>query len=338
MSGFFEPLTARPRRLRRTSALRALVRQTHLRAEQMVMPLFVRAGVRGRVNIPSMPGQAQWSVEDVVAECRRLREAGVGAVLLFGVPDGKDARGSRAYAADGIVPRAVRAIKARVPGLLVMTDVCLCAYTTHGHCGVLKTSTVHHPQSTEVEVDNDATLELLAKVALSHARAGADLVAPSDMMDGTVGVIRRALDGARFASLPILAYAVKYASALYAPFRHAAGSAPQRGDRRSYQLDVANLDEALHQVRLHLAQGADLIMVKPALPSLDILHQVKRTFRCPVAAFGVSGEYAMVKAACARGWLDERAVVLELLVSMKRAGADVLVTYWAKDAAQWLRA
>ena len=347
----------RPRRLRRSEPLRALVRESHLRVDQLVMPLFVRAGQRLRVPIPSMPGQCQLSVDEAAAESQRLHELGIPAVLLFGLSDKKDARGSRAWAPDGLVQRAVEAIKAKAPRLLVISDVCLCAYTTHGHCGLLKrargsrlkargTSDRRLPGAwslepgadREVEVDNDATLELLAKTAVSHARAGADLVAPSDMMDGTVGAIRRALDEAGLSQVPILGYSVKFASALYAPFRQAVESAPQIGDRRSYQMDIANRDEALREVRLDLAQGADLVMVKPALAYLDVIRRIKETFHCPVAAFNVSGEYAMVKAAAARGWLEERAVVMELLTGLKRAGADVVITYWAKDVARWFQA
>jgi porphobilinogen synthase len=317
----------RLRRLRRTEALRRLVRETHLQADHLVLPLFVRPGEGVRHPIPSMPGHFQLSVDELVRECREAADFGVPAVLLFGIPSGKDAVGSEAYALDGIIQRAVRALKAALPGLLVITDVCLCEYTSHGHCGVLK----------DDEVDNDATLELLARMAVSHARAGADLVAPSDMMDGRVGAIRRALDEAGFERTPIMAYSAKYASAFYGPFREAAESAPQFGDRRGYQMDPANADEALHEVELDLEEGADIIMVKPALAYLDVIWRVKKEFGVPVAAYNVSGEFAMVKAAARAGWLDERRVAMEVLTAIRRAGADILITYFAKDAARWLR-
>ena len=345
----------RPRRLRQHEPLRALIRETRLCVDQLVMPLFVRSGKNVRAAIPSLPGQAQLSVDEAVNECRNLHGRGVPAVLLFGLWDRKDERGTGAYAKDGIVQQALRAIKAQTPRLLVMTDVCLCAYTSHGHCGVVRRrrppSTVYRPRNTprdaqtvqtialnerELWIDHDATLELLARTAVSHAEAGADLVAPSDMMDGNVGAIRRALDEAGFDRLPIMAYSVKYASAFYAPFRQAVDSAPRFGDRRSYQMDVANSDEALREARLDIEQGADILLVKPALLSLDIIQRIKRELRYPVAAFSVSGEYAMVKAAAARGWLAERQVWLEILLAMKRAGADVLITYWAKEAAKLL--
>ena len=326
----------RPRRLRQSEALRALIRETRLSADQLVMPLFVRPGKRVRAAIPAMPGQFQLSVDALAQECRQLNEAGVPAVLLFGLSDKKDDRGSRAYAKDGIVQHAVAAIKSAVPDLLVITDVCLCAYTSHGHCGIVRrTSDIGH-RTSEFYVDNDATVELLAKVAVSHAQAGADLVAPSDMMDGTVGAIRKALDAEGFDRTPIMAYAVKYASSFYGPFRQAVDSAPQFGDRRSYQMDPANSDEALREARLDIEQGADILMVKPALAYLDIIRRLKQELNHPLAAFNVSGEYAMVKAASARGWLPEKPVWLEMLLAMKRAGADLLITYWAKDAAQWL--
>ena len=345
----------RPRRLRQTEAFRALVRETRLCAEQLVMPLFVRPGAKVRAPIPSMPGQFQLSIDQLVAECRDLAEHGVPAILLFGLSEGKkDERGSGAYAKDGLVQRAVREIKARVPGLLVMTDVCLCAYTTHGHCGVVKTrhkvtrSQGHRSsKSTKAPapslderafwIDNDATLELLAKVAVSHAQAGADLVAPSDMMDGTVGRLRAALDGSGFDRTPIMSYAAKFASTFYGPFRQAVDSSPAFGDRRSYQMDCANADEAVREARLDIEQGADLVMVKPALAYLDVIYRVKHELHHPVAAVNVSGEYAMVKAAGARGWLSERPAWWEILLGLKRAGADVLITYWAKEAAKWLR-
>ncbi len=318
---------ARPRRLRRTDALRRLVRETRVTSEQLVQPLFVVPGSGVDRPVASMPGVAQQSVDRIAEECRRLADVGVPAVLLFGIPEHKDARGSGATAADGIIPRALGAIRKAAPGLLLITDVCLCEYTDHGHCGVVR----------DGDVDNDATLPLLAAEALAHARAGADLVAPSDMMDGRVGAIRAALDGAGFTHLPILSYAAKFASGLYGPFRDAAESTPSFGDRRSYQMDPANGDEALREVALDLEEGADLVMVKPALPYLDLIRRVKDRFGVPVAAYQVSGEYAMVKAAAARGWIDEQRVVEETLTAIRRAGADVIITYWARDVAQGFR-
>lgn len=318
----------RPRRLRRSEALRRLVRETRVTAEQLVQPLFVVPGSGVEKPIESMPGIAQLSVDRTAEECRRLADAGVPAVLLFGVPARKDARGSGASDADGIVPRALEAIRRAAPGLLLMTDVCLCEYTDHGHCGVLRGD----------EVDNDATLPVLAAEALAHARAGADLVAPSDMMDGRVGAIRQALDEAGFAHLPIMSYAAKFASALYGPFREAAESTPQFGDRRGYQMDPANAEEALREVALDIEEGADIVMVKPAVPYLDLVRRVKERFGYPVAAYHVSGEYAMVKAAAARGWLDETRVVDETLLAIRRAGADVIITYFARDVARRERA
>jgi porphobilinogen synthase len=318
----------RPRRLRRSEALRRLVRETRVTVEQLVQPLFVVPGSGVEKPIESMPGIAQLSVDRSAEECRRLADLGVPAVLLFGVPERKDARGSGATAADGIVPRALEAIRRAAPGLVLITDVCLCEYTDHGHCGVLRGD----------EVDNDASLPVLAAEALAHARAGADLVAPSDMMDGRVGAIRHALDEAGFAHLPIMSYAAKFASALYGPFRDAAESTPQFGDRRGYQMDPANADEALREVALDVEEGADIVMVKPAVPYLDLVRRVKERFGYPVAAYHVSGEYAMVKAAAARGWLDESRVVDETLLAVRRAGADVIITYFARDVAQRARA
>jgi porphobilinogen synthase len=314
----------RPRRLRRTEALRRLVRETRVTVEQLVQPLFVVPGRGVERPVPSMPGVAQLSVDRTAEECRRLADLGVPAVILFGVPEAKDARGSGATAGDGIVPRALEAIRAAAPGLVRITDVCLCEYTDHGHCGVLR----------DGEVDNDPTLAVLAEEALAHARAGADVVAPSDMMDGRVGAIRRALDGAGFAEVPILSYAAKYASGLYGPFRDAADSTPAFGDRRGYQMDPANVEEALREVALDVAEGADVVMVKPALPYLDVIRRVKERFGWPVAAYQVSGEYAMVKAAAAQGWIDERRVVEETLTAIRRAGADLIVTYFARDVAR----
>ena len=317
---------SRPRRLRRSDALRRLVRETRVATEQLVQPLFVVPG-RGVVRpVDSMPGVAQLSVDRAAEECRQLADLGVPAVLLFGIPERKDARGSGATDPDGIIPRALRAIREAAPRLLLVTDVCLCEYTDHGHCGVVR----------EGDVDNDPTLDLLAAEAVAHARAGADLVAPSDMMDGRVAAIRGALDAAGFAHLPIMSYAAKFASAFYGPFRDAAGSAPQFGDRRSYQMDPANVEEALREVALDIAEGADIVMVKPALPYLDILRRVKDEFRMPTAAYNVSGEYAMVKAAARAGWIDGDRVMMELLTSIKRAGADLILTYFAKEAAALL--
>ena len=313
----------RPRRLRRSEALRRLVRETRVTVEQLVQPLFVVPGRGVERPVGSMPGIAQLSVDRAAEDCRRLADLGVPAVILFGIPEHKDARGSGATDPDGIIPRALRAIRQAVPGLLLITDVCLCEYTDHGHCGVVR----------DGDVDNDPTLELLAVEAVAHARAGADVIAPSDMMDGRVGAIRRALDAAGFAHLPIMSYAAKFASAFYGPFREAAESAPQFGDRRSYQMDPANAEEAMREVALDIEEGADIVLVKPALPNLDIVRRVKERFGYPVAAYQVSGEYAMVKAAAARGWLDEARVVDESLVAIKRAGADIIITYFAKDVA-----
>ncbi|MEI6634119.1 MAG: porphobilinogen synthase [Chlamydiota bacterium] len=330
----------RMRRLRAHEGLRRMVRETRLDAASLVMPLFVRPGKGVALPIPAMPGQFQLSTDRLVARCREIAPLGIGGVLLFGIPDRKDALGSRAYADDGIVPESVRLVKRALPGLVVITDVCLCGYTDHGHCGVIKNpkSQIPNPQSvTGPIIDNDATLELLAKMALAHARAGADMAAPSDMMDGRVAAIRAALDREGFTDLPIMSYAAKYASSLYAPFREAAGSAPQSGDRRSYQMDHANADEALREAALDIGEGADIVMVKPALACGDVIRRVKDAFGIPVAAYNVSGEYAMVKAAAEKGWLDERAVVMELLTGIRRAGADIIVTYWAADAAQWIK-
>jgi porphobilinogen synthase len=317
----------RPRRLRRTEPLRRMVRETRLSPAELIAPFFVVHGMGVRNEIASMPGVAQLSVDLLVKEAQELVDVGVPALLLFGVPARKDERASEAYAADGIVQQAVRAVKAQRPELVVITDVCLCEYMSHGHCGVVE----------QGDVANDPSLELLAKTALSHAQAGADIVAPSDMMDGRVGAIRAALDGAGHAGTPILSYAAKYASAFYGPFRDAAQSSPQFGDRRSYQMDPANADEALREVELDVAEGADAIMVKPALPYLDIIRRVKERVNRPVAAYQVSGEYAMIKAAARLGWLDEERAMLETLTAIKRAGADLIITYFAKAAAALLR-
>ena len=316
----------RPRRLRRDANLRRMVRETRLSVDDLIMPLFVVPG-RGVENpVASMPGVAQLSVDRAVEECKTIRDLGIPGVILFGIPEQKDSLGSGAYRDDGIVQRAVRAIKEHVPGLVVITDVCLCEYTDHGHCGVVR----------EGDVDNDATLDLLVEESLSHVRAGADLVAPSDMMDGRVGAIRRALDAEGFSQTPIMAYSAKYASGFYGPFREAAESTPQFGDRRSYQMDCANTDEALREVALDVEEGADIVMVKPALPYLDVIRRVKERFDVPLAAYSVSGEYAMLKAAARNGWLDEARVVHEALTGIKRAGAGVILTYFAKDVARAL--
>jgi porphobilinogen synthase len=321
----------RMRRLRASAGLRGLVRETDLHAGQMVLPLFITeaepAGAEGREPIATMPGVDRLSLSAAVAEAREVARLGIAAVILFGIPAGKDAEGTGAYDEDGIVQLATRAIKQSHPELIVITDLCLCEYTDHGHCGVLRE---------DGAVDNDSTLELLARTAVSHARAGADLIAPSDMMDGRVRAIREELDGEGFSDTPILAYSAKFASAFYGPFREAADSTPAFGDRRGYQMDPANGREAVREALLDVEEGADMVMVKPALAYGDLIRAVKRATRLPVAAYNVSGEYAMVKAAAAAGYLDERAAVLEILTSLRRAGADTIVTYHAKDAAQWL--
>ena len=321
----------RPRRLRQSAVLRRLVRETTLSADRLVLPLFVRAGRKVRRPVASMPGVFQLSADLLVGTAARALEAGVPAVLLFGIPEHKDARASGAYARTGVVQRAVRLLKRELPELLVITDVCLCEYMNHGHCGVVRTD------GREARILNDPTLALLARTAVSHAEAGADIVAPSDMMDGRVAALRAALDRHGFEHLPIMAYAAKYASAFYGPFRQAAESAPRFGDRRSYQMDPANSDEALREVALDVAEGADILLVKPAMACLDIVHRVKTTFGLPTAAYAVGAEYAMIKAAAARGWIDERSVTLESLLAMRRAGADILITYAAVQVAEWLR-
>ena len=317
--------TERPRRLRRTERLRAMVRETRVTPESLVYPLFVTPGEGVRREIPSLPGCFHLSVDETVREAQEVESLGIGGVILFGLPVAKDPVGSEGYAEDGVVQKAVGAIRAACGDLLVITDVCLCEYTSHGHCGVVA----------DGEVKNDPTLDLLARMAVSHARAGAHIVAPSDMMDGRVAAIRRALDGAGYVETPILSYAAKYASAFYGPFREAADSAPQFGDRRGYQMDPANVREALREVRLDVEEGADMVMVKPALPYLDVIRAVKEATDRPVAAYNVSGEYAMVKAAAARGWVDEERIVKETLTSIRRAGADVIITYHAKDFAKY---
>jgi len=316
----------RLRRLRRTKPLRDLVRETNLSPEHLVQPMFVTAGEAVREPIEAMPGVERLSISEAVAEATELIAVGVRAVLLFGIPAAKDEFGTGAYDDEGVIQLAVRALKEAHPDLVVITDVCMCEYTSHGHCGVVR----------EGSVDNDLTIELLAKTAISHAAAGADAVAPSDMMDGRVASIRFQLDEEGFSEVPIVAYSAKYASAFYGPFREAAGSTPEFGDRRGYQMDPANSDEAIREAKLDLDEGADVIMVKPALPYLDVIRRVKDATGAPLAAFHVSGEYSMLVAAGAKGWIDERAAVMESLVSIRRAGADMVITYFAKDAAAWM--
>ncbi len=323
----------RLRRLRRNEQLRSLVRQTTLDLKDLVMPLFVRPGKHLSRPITSMPGQSQLSVDFLVDECRELESLGIPAVLLFGVPEpeSKDDEGTEAWNEDGLVPQAVRAIKEKCPRLLVIADVCLCEYTAHGHCGKIKKI------GNETHVDNDATIKLLARTAAAYARAGADIVAPSDMMDGRVAAIRQTLDENGLDHVAILSYAAKFASAFYGPFRQAAESAPAFGDRKAYQMDYHNADEAMREIRLDIEEGADMIMIKPALAYLDLIHRAKQEFNIPLVCYNVSGEYAMLKAAAQQGWLDERSTVIEALTGMKRAGADIIITYFAKDAAEWLR-
>jgi porphobilinogen synthase len=317
------------RRLRSSERMRALVRETSLSVEHLVMPLFVRPGEGVRRPIEAMPGNFQLSVDELVKDVASLDALGVPAVLLFGIPETKDETGSSGVADDGIVQRAVRAIKDAVPDMLVITDVCLCEYASHGHCGVIV------ERRGRKVVDNDRTLEVLARMALSHARAGADMVAPSDMMDGRVRVIRGTLDEEGFEDVPIMSYAAKHASSFYGPFREAAESPPRFGDRRGYQMDPANAREALAEVALDVEEGADIVMVKPALAYLDVIRRVRERFDVPVAAYNVSGEFSAIKAAAERGWLDERSAVLEVLTGIRRAGADIVITYWAADVARW---
>jgi porphobilinogen synthase len=324
--------SVRLRRLRRNATFRRMVRETTLSVDDLIQPLFVRPGQGVRHEIKSMPGQYQLSVDTLVEEAKALEGLGVPGIILFGIPDHKDAEGSGAHAEDGIIPQSVRAVKAACPGLAVITDVCLCEYTDHGHCGAIRPNRDGQP-----DVDNDSTVAILVREALAHAAAGADMVAPSDMMDGRVGALRDALDDADFEDVPIMAYSAKFASYFYGPFRDAAESPPQFGDRRSYQMDPANAKEAMREILLDVEEGADIIMVKPALPYLDIIRRAAEDFDLPIAAYNVSGEYAMVKAAAANGWLDERGVAMESLLAIKRAGAKLILTYWAKDAAVWLR-
>ena len=319
----------RPRRLRQSPQLRGLVRETRLSPGQLILPLFVRPGKKLRRPVASLPGVFQLSPDEALREARKAAKAGIPGVLLFGIPGAKDEKASGAFARDGIVQQTVRLLKRELPELIVITDVCLCEYMSHGHCGIV--------EEARGAIVNDPSLELLAATALSHAEAGADVVAPSDMMDGRVRSIRKRLDENGFVDTVIMAYAAKYASAFYGPFREAAESAPRFGDRRSYQMDPANAEEALREVSMDIAEGADIVMVKPGLAYLDILFRVKRQFGYPTAAYAVSGEYAMVKAAAAKGWVDEKAIVLESLLSMRRAGADMIITYAAVEAAGWLK-
>jgi porphobilinogen synthase len=317
----------RPRRLRRSEALRGLVRETRLSAAGFIYPMFVCPGTKVRKEVSSMPGICQQSTDQIVEECREVEALGIPGVILFGLPEKKDARGASSLAADGVVQKAIEAIRKAKLNLLVITDVCLCEYTDHGHCGVIENG----------EIANDPTLDILAEQALSHVRAGADVVAPSDMMDGRVGAIRAKLDANKFENIPIISYAAKYCSGFYGPFREAAESAPKFGDRRSYQMDPGNSREAMKEVELDLGEGADVIMVKPALPYLDIIRGVRDRFDVPVAAYNVSGEYSMVKAAAQNDWIEEKRVVLEILTGIQRAGAQIILTYHAKDAARWLK-
>jgi porphobilinogen synthase len=331
-------LHLRPRRLRRTAALRRMVRETQLSPDDFIYPLFIRHGKDIQQSIKSMPGQSQWSVDRVVGEVRTASRLGIPAVILFGIPETKDACGSENYDPDGIVPRAIRAIKDAVPDMIVISDMCFCEYTDHGHCGIINQRGDAHydPHLPEGYLLNDPTLELLARASIVHAEAGADIIAPSGMMDGMVGVIRSGLDSAGLNHVSVMSYAAKYASGFYGPFRDAAESPPAFGDRSEYQMDPANGREALKEVALDVAEGADMLMVKPALPYLDIVSAVRQTYNLPVAAYQVSGEYSMIHAAAANGWLDLRRCALETLTSIKRAGADMILTYFAKEAAQWI--
>ena len=319
--------TIRMRRTRQNEKLRGLVRETRLSVDQLIYPLFIAEGLQEPREIASMPGIMQWPVEHVGREVERIANLGIPAVLLFGIPSEKDEVGSQAYATQGIIQQGIQRIKAQTPDTLVITDVCLCEYTSHGHCGVIRNGDVH----------NDESLTLLARMALSHVEAGADIVAPSDMMDGRIGTIRHALDEHGFSQTPVMAYSAKFASGFYGPFREAADSTPQFGDRRSYQMDPANAREALREVDLDISEGADIVMVKPAMPYLDIIRQVRDTCDLPIAAYNVSGEFSMIKAAAQNGWIDEKRVVMEVLTGIKRAGADMIITYFAPDVAQWLK-
>ncbi len=319
--------TIRMRRTRQNERLRGLVRETHLSVDQLIYPLFIAESLQEPREIASMPGIMQWPVEHVGREVERIASLGIPAVLLFGIPSEKDEVGSQAYATQGIIQQGIQRIKAEAPDTLVITDVCLCEYTSHGHCGVIRNGDVH----------NDESLSLLSRMALSHVEAGADIVAPSDMMDGRIGTIRHALDEHGFSQTPVMAYSAKFASGFYGPFREAADSTPQFGDRRSYQMDPANAREALREVDLDIAEGADIVMVKPAMPYLDIIRQVRDSCDLPIAAYNVSGEFSMIKAAAQNGWIDEKRVVMEVLTGIRRAGADMIITYFAPDVAKWLR-
>lgn len=319
--------TVRLRRTRQNDKLRGLVRETRLHTDQLIYPLFVAEGINEPREISSMPGIMNWPLEHLGREVERIANLGIPAVLLFGIPNDKDEVGSQAYAEQGIIQQAIRRIKAEVPDMQVITDVCLCEYTSHGHCGVIHNGTVQ----------NDASLQLLGQMALSHVEAGADIVAPSDMMDGRVGAIRSLLDEQGFNQAPIMAYSAKYASGFYGPFREAAGSTPQFGDRRSYQMDPANAREALREVELDIAEGADIVMVKPAMAYLDVIRQVRDACNLPIAAYNVSGEYSMIKAAAQNGWIDEQRIVMEVLTGIRRAGADMVITYFAPEVAGWLK-
>jgi len=323
----------RLRRLRRSETLRSLVRETEVNVQDLIYPVFVIAGHGIRQEIASLPNQYRWSVDQLPRVVEQVAKLGIPGLLLFGIPEQKDEEGSGAWQENGIIQQAVRVIKETVPSLFVITDVCLCEYTSHGHCGVIGSTS----QGGYVEVRNDETLRLLAMTALSHAAAGVDMVAPSDMMDGRIGWIRQALDASGFQDIPIMAYAAKFASAFYGPFREAAGSTPQFGDRRGYQMDPPNAREALREIEQDIAEGADIVMVKPALAYLDVIAKARQRFDLPLAAYNVSGEYAMVKAAARQGWLDEQRVTMEILTALKRAGADIIITYHALDVAQWLR-
>ncbi|MFL5707240.1 MAG: porphobilinogen synthase [Ktedonobacteraceae bacterium] len=319
--------TVRMRRTRQNEKLRGLVRETHLSVDQLIYPLFIAEGITQPREIASMPGIMQWPLEHLGREAERIANLGIPAVLLFGIPIDKDETGSEAYNPQGIIQQAIRQFKASVPDLLVITDVCLCEYTSHGHCGLIRNGSVQ----------NDESLELLSRMALSHVEAGADIVAPSDMMDGRVGAMRRSLDERGFNQAPIMAYSAKFASGFYGPFREAAGSTPQFGDRRAYQMDPANAREALREVDLDIAEGADIVMVKPAMAYMDVIRQVRDHCDLPLAAYNVSGEYSMIKAAAQNGWIDERRIVMEVLTGIRRAGADMIITYFAPEVAEWLK-
>jgi porphobilinogen synthase len=319
--------TVRMRRTRQNEKLRGLVRETHLNVDQLIYPLFIAEGITQPREIASMPGIMQWPLEHLGREAERIANLGIPAVLLFGIPTDKDETGSEAYNPQGIIQQAIRQFKASVPDLLVITDVCLCEYTSHGHCGLIRNGSVQ----------NDESLELLSRMALSHVEAGADIVAPSDMMDGRVGAMRRSLDEQGFNQAPIMAYSAKFASGFYGPFREAAGSTPQFGDRRAYQMDPANAREALREVELDIAEGADIVMVKPAMAYMDVIRQVRDHCDLPLAAYNVSGEYSMIKAAAQNGWIDERRIVMEVLTGIRRAGADMIITYFAPEVAEWLK-